>query len=83
MFGSINSSTSSVYDSAYDPVTGFYTITETVSENRGAFIYFMPGMRFQQTERKAFQIALAGVSVWQDGDNFTFPLPLISWFFKF
>ena len=83
MFGSINSSTSSVYDSTYDPVTGFYTNTVTVSENRGAFIYFMPGMRFQKNENRAFQIAIAGVSVWENGQNFTFPLPTMSWFFKF
>ena len=47
------------------------------------YLYFMPGMRYQQTDKKAFQFALAGVSVWQDGQNITFPLPLLSWFFKF
>tara|TARA_Y100000589_G_scaffold269187_1_gene261144 strand:+ start:960 stop:1991 length:1032 start_codon:yes stop_codon:yes gene_type:complete len=83
MFGSINSSTSSVYDGTYDPVTGSYTTTLTVSDSRGAFIYFMPGMRFQKNENRAFQIAIAGVSVWENGQNFTFPLPTMSWFFKF
>jgi hypothetical protein len=81
MFGSIRSSTSTDYIYDYDN-TGMTTATVTEGK-RGAFIYFMPGMRFQQTERKAFQIAIAGVSLWQDGDNSTFPLPMISWFFKF
>ena len=88
MFGSIRSSTSTDYVSDYivnqQTGQGTYMTTATVTEGkRGAFIYFMPGMRFQQTERKAFQIAIAGVSLWQDGDNSTFPLPMISWFFKF
>jgi len=54
-----------------------------VSETSPKFLYFMPGMRFQKDEKRAFQIALAGVTVWQDGDNVTFPLPLLSWFYKF
>ena len=43
----------------------------------------MPGMRFQKNENRAFQIALAGVSVWEGGDTITFPLPTMSWLFKF
>ncbi len=39
----------------------------------------MPGMRFQQTEAKAFQISLAGVIT----KDFSFPLPMASWFYKF
>jgi hypothetical protein len=42
----------------------------------------MPGLRFQRKENNAFQIALAGVSVWDESENYTFPLPMISWFFK-
>ena len=45
-------------------------------------LYFMPGLRFQRKENNAFQIALAGVSVWDESENYTFPLPMISWFFK-
>ena len=51
--------------------------------SRPIVLYFMPGMRFQKNEDRAFQIAVAGVSVWDSGDNITFPLPLLSWFFKF
>ena len=43
----------------------------------------MPGMRFQKNDNRAFQIAVAGVTARQDGYTYTFPLPLVSWFFKF
>lgn len=47
-------------------------------------LFIMPGMRFQQTDKKAFQIALAGVSFTNnEGDLISFPLPLCSWFLKF
>jgi hypothetical protein len=39
----------------------------------------MPGMRFQRSESKAFQISLAGVIT----DGMSFPLPMASWFYKF
>ena len=39
----------------------------------------MPGMRFQRSEAKAFQISLAGV-ITQD---MSFPFPMASWFYKF
>lgn len=83
MFGVVSPSTSSDYNYVYDPTTGNYNDVVTVTRSNGAFLYFMPGMRYQQTDKKAFQIALAGVSYWQDGQNTTFPLPLLSWFFKF
>ena len=60
------------------------SITENqLASNQFAALYLMPGMRFQKNENRAFQIAIAGVSVWDSGDNITFPLPLLSWFFKF
>lgn len=45
-------------------------------------LVLMPGVRFQHREGRAFQIALAGVTVFQDGDVYSFPLPNCSWFFK-
>jgi hypothetical protein len=39
----------------------------------------MPGIRFQKTDEKAFQISLAGVITPEN----SFPLPMASWFFKF
>ncbi len=83
MFSVISPSTSSDYDETYDSSTGNFTSTVTVTRSNGAFLYFMPGMRFQKDEKRAFQIALAGVTAWQDGENNTFPFPLLSWFFKF
>lgn len=56
--------------------------------------FLMPGMRFQKNERRAFQVALAGViqysSIgfwsWNNQNQAatrTFPVPMCSWFFKF
>lgn len=50
---------------------------------RHSYLIFMPGMRFQSTDNKAFQVAIAGVTVIQEGESFTFPLPMCSWFYKF
>jgi hypothetical protein len=53
--------------------------------------FFMPGMRFQNNERQAFQVALAGViqysSIGFDYNSTSsrtrsFPVPMCSWFFK-
>ncbi len=46
-------------------------------------LFIMPGMRFQSTERKAFQVALAGASMFRDGNPRSFPMPMCSWFYKF
>jgi hypothetical protein len=76
-------------DYVYDPVTGISGYTSpfvtTVTEQQVSTValYIMPGMRFQKNDNRAFQIAIAGVSVWEDGNNYTFPLPMMSWFFKF
>lgn len=49
--------------------------------------FFMPGMRFQKSENKAFQFALAGVIEWRNingvKETISFPVPMVSWFFKF
>ena len=74
----------------YDPVTGqslppsnyVVTVTEPGQFSNVA-LYVMPGMRFQRNDNRAFQIAIAGVSVWDGGDTYTFPLPMVSWLFKF
>ncbi len=57
-------------------------IIEVLPKSRTNALYFMPGLRFQGKEHIAFQIALAGVSAWGGSDRVTFPLPMISWFFK-
>ena len=48
-----------------------------------ASFYIMPGMRFQKTETKAFQICLSGLFNIEDGRVTSFPLPMLSWFRKF
>lgn len=53
-------------------------------------LFLMPGMRFQTKENRAFQISLAGVTVFGPAleslggpKSFSFPLPMCSWFYKF
>jgi hypothetical protein len=53
-------------------------------------LFLMPGMRFQTKENRAFQISLAGVTVfgpalenWGGPNSISFPLPMCSWFYKF
>lgn len=63
-------------------MTGFGP--DKVKKAFSAPLFIMPGMRFQQSEKKAFQIALAGVSFTDNtGELISFPLPLCSWFLKF
>lgn len=57
-------------------------IIEVLPKSKTNALYFMPGLRYQRKEHIAFQIALAGVSAWGESDSVTFPLPMISWFFK-
>jgi hypothetical protein len=42
-------------------------------------LVIMPGMRFQRSEAKAFQISLAGIIT----SSNSFPFPMASWFFRF
>lgn len=53
------------------------------SNSSGITIIAMPGMRFQQKENTAFQIALAGFTRISNGNVLAFPVPMCSWFFKF
>ena len=75
-----------VNDSYYDDVNGIYvedfTYTVTAVNNRGVAMMFMPGLRFQKTEKNAFQFNLAGVAIVGD-DNASFPFPMCTWFVRF
>jgi hypothetical protein len=56
--------------------------------DRSTVIILMPGMRFQTRENSAFQISLNTVkyisrSNDSDDENSSFPLPSVSWFYKF
>lgn len=46
-------------------------------------LVLMPGMRFQKSEKEAFQVSLAGVIGKSDGERYSFPIPMLTWFFKF
>lgn len=72
----------------YDPNTNSYvwgtSKIEVVDEKvTRTTLIFMPGMRFQKSEKKAFQIAIAGVVRITEDDTNTFPMPMLSWLFKF
>jgi hypothetical protein len=82
-----------VYDNQGQPD---YSIVDEVikyeSTSRSVNFILMPGMRFQKSENKAFQISLAGVigkrtttytSSDTDTRNYSFPAPMCSWFYKF
>jgi hypothetical protein len=72
----------------YDPTTGqpdYLTIPEPTynSKSPATLAFFMPAMRFQTTDNKAFQIALAGALLNTSTESIAFPVPMCSWFFKF
>ena len=73
----------------YDPITGQPSYTEvtknstTKSDEKVTIAFLMPGMRFQTKENRAFQVALAGALVKTETTTNAFPVPMVSWFFKF
>jgi hypothetical protein len=71
-----------------DPVSGINykeikpgVLTTSTVNNTIAF--FMPAMRFQTMDNKAFQVALAGCLYKSGSNSQAFPIPMVSWFFKF
>lgn len=46
-------------------------------------LFIMPGMRFQSNDRKAFQISLTGISVFNKFSTNSFPFPMCTWFYRF
>jgi len=65
---------------------GLYYVETTSRATWGRFLVFMPGMRFQKTEKSAFQVSLTGISFtqsnWGGAENRTIPFPMVTWFFK-
>lgn len=69
--------------------TGFgtrYSVIDGV--DRSAVLILMPGMRFQTRENSAFQISLNTIKYIShtsdsESENQSFPLPSVSWFYKF
>lgn len=69
------------YDSQGIPISTVVSELKDVTTPRVNFV-FMPGMRFQSSENKAFQISLAGIIGYED-EVYSFPVPMCSWFYKF
>ncbi len=74
--------------SYYDEISGTYvnaqytiTVTKKISQYLGLML--MPGFRFQKNQNQAFQVSLSGVSIIGSGDDFSFPMPMCSWFYRF
>jgi len=65
---------------------GVYYVETTTKKTWAHFLVFMPGMRFQKTEKMAFQVSLTGVNFtqtnWDYTENRTIPFPMVTWFFK-
>lgn len=78
-----NEITPASYDGGmYIPATYDYIVED--AETKETALFLMPGMRFQHTDNKAFQISLAGVTLFNDFIGVeSFPFPMCSWFYKF
>ncbi len=61
---------------------GEYLHTVKNIKTHTSMLFLMPGMRFQTKETKAFQVSLAGVSVFST-ENTSFPFPMCTWFQRF
>jgi hypothetical protein len=61
---------------------GVYQQKVTINEEVFA-LFLIPGMRFQLKENKAFQVSLAGVALFDQGENNSLPIPMCTWFYKF
>jgi hypothetical protein len=61
---------------------GAYSQKVTLNQEVYA-LFLMPGMRFQTKENKAFQVSLAGVALFDQGENNSMPIPMCTWFYKF
>lgn len=72
-----------IKENNYEHIDNKEIVTIVEQERSGALLYLMPGLRFQNAPDKSFQIALAGVTYWEDGDSFSFPVPTVSWFRTF
>lgn len=71
------------WDNNYVPGVYRHNVTHVNQSNSAMFI-FMPGMRFQKNENRAFQVSVAGVLVTRpDRDPMSFPIPTASWYFRF
>lgn len=68
------------YSSPSRPAVYQYWVKNTTIDN--VIMLLMPGMRFQNSDKSAFQLSLSGVSIFGK-TNRSFPFPMASWFQKF
>jgi len=59
-----------------------YINTVTSRKWHSAGLLLMPGIRFQKSENRAFQISLSGISLFGN-NNLSFPFPMFSWYYRF
>jgi len=97
VYQTVSYSNTNWMDSEYSIVSGPISYSEVTNN-----FVFMPGMRFQKTEKSALQVTIAGImgsrtyrqplsyfNTFYSGDskliknNYSFPFPMLSWFFKF
>ncbi|NBR14561.1 MAG: hypothetical protein EBQ94_07465 [Flavobacteriales bacterium] len=57
--------------------------TSSLQTIKSTALILMPGMRFTKNENRAFQVSLAGVVGKRNGNRFSFPIPMCTWFYKF
>ncbi len=80
VFTTIQEATPPDYNNGlYENVVG----VESNTSSNVIALFLMPGMRFQTKENRAFQVSLAGVAVFYQGYNQSFPIPMCTWFYKF
>ncbi|MEN9743617.1 MAG: hypothetical protein RLZZ65_1422 [Bacteroidota bacterium] len=95
----ITGSTRKVFDNQdvqyfYDPNTGqpsYVVYGDPFVNVKSTNTILMPGMRFQKDQHRAFQVTLAGVigkrtiqnSTTTTVNRYSFPVPMLSWFYKF
>jgi hypothetical protein len=70
------------WEANYVPGLYRHEVEHTKGDKQVMF-FLMPGMRFQKTEKSAFQVNLAGVTIVDNGDVISFPVPSLAWYFKF
>jgi len=79
----IYSDTPTYYTDYYGNTSQYYETIGYKEESKTNVAFFlMPGMRFQKTDDKAFQISLAGVINIYGNETNSFPVPMCTWLFK-
>ena len=68
-----------VVNSIYDPTTNSFTVVTTKERDPGIAL-MIPGIRWQNQNRSAFQMGFAGVIF--DGEAVPIPFPFLQWFKK-